>query len=157
MIILRTLAHGVWSHAGVRFTEWLGAAPLLGIGVVLHLQPGVFATTASFATLAGWFTEAVWTNIILTVAILRLLALLINGSFRRFRHSPTIRFSASCVAALFWMLFTVGVFAAWRDADGSPTGIIAYGTLLCLEFRNAYVSRVDMAVTRGMADAGFDR
>lgn len=157
MIILRTLAHGVIDHAGVRFTEWLGATPLLGIGAVLYLQPGVFTTTPSFASLAVWFSEAVWTNIILAVAVGRLLALLINGSFRSFQHSPTIRFGASCVAALFWMLFTVGVFTAWRDAGGSPTGVVAYGTLLLLEIRNAYVSRVDMAVTRGMANARIDR
>lgn len=157
MIILRTLAHGVISHASTRFTEWLGAVPLLGIGAVLYFQPGVFHTTPSFASLAHWFSEAVWTNIVLSVAVGRLFALLINGSFKSFQHSPTMRFAASCIAALFWMLFTMGIVTAWRNAGGSPTGIVAYGTLMLLEIRNAYVSRVDMAVTRGMANAGIDR
>lgn len=157
MIVLRTLAHGVIAHAGVRFTEWLGAVPLLGIGTVLYLQPSVFRTTPSFSSLSDWFSEAIWTNIILGVAVGRLLALLINGSFDSFRHSPTIRFAASCVAALFWMLFTVGVYTAWRDAGGSPTGVVAYGALMMLEIRNVYVSRVDMTVTRGMANARVDR
>ena len=157
MIVLRTLAHGVWSHAGVRFTEWLGAAPLIGIGYVLFSQPGAMTTTPSFRALAQWADAAVWANIILAVGILRLLALFVNGSFKGFQHSPAIRFLASCAASFFWMLFSVGVFLAWRDSGGSPTGPVVYGTLLLLEFRNAYVSRVDMAVTRGMGHARIDR
>ena len=47
MIVLRRLAHGVWDHAGVRFTEWLGAAPLLGVGYVFYAQPDVLITTAN--------------------------------------------------------------------------------------------------------------
>ena len=157
MIVLRRLAHGVWDHAGGRFTEWLGVIPLLGIGAALHLQADTLWTTPSFAKLALWATAAIWTIIILTVANLRLFALLINGTFRQFQHSPTIRFAASCVASLFWMLFTMGILSAWWDAGGSPTGIVAYGTLLCLELRNAYVSRVDMAATREVRNAGTDR
>lgn len=153
MIILRTLAHGVMSHAGVRFTEWLGAVPLLGIGAVLHFDPDVFERTASFLVLSAWAAGATWALVILCVALARLLALAINGSFKGFTHSPTIRWGASCVAALFWMLFLVGVFTAWREAGGSPTPIVAYGTLLLLELRNVYVSRVDMAIARGASNA----
>lgn len=153
MIILRTLAEGVWSHFGVRFTEWLGAVPLLGMGYVLFMQPGTLWLTPSFATLARWATEPIWMNTVLAVGILRLLALIVNGSFKSFRYSPTIRFAASCVAALFWMLFLVGIYTAWRDAGGSPTGLVAYGTFFLQELRNAWVSRVDMAVTRGLAHA----
>lgn len=157
MIILRALAHGVAAHAGVRFTEWLGAVPLLGIGAVLCADPGIFSTTPSFAALNDLFAEAVWMNIILSVAIGRLLALLINGTFSSFRHSPTIRFAASCVASSFWMLFTTGVFTAWQESGGSPTGIVAYGTLTILEIRNTYVSCVDMVVARGTKDAWVKR
>ncbi len=149
MIVLRTLAHGVWSHAGVRFTEWLGAVPLIGMGSALYYAPETFSVSPSFVVLARWADAQTWSNIVLVVGVLRLLALFINGSFRSFQHSPTIRFCASCVSALFWMLFAMGFFMAWRDAGGAITGIVPYGTLLLLEFRNAYVSRVDMAITRG--------
>ena len=151
MIVLRRLAHGVWDHAGVRFTEWLGAAPLLGVGYVLYAQPDALHTTISFAVLAAWAGAAAWSNMLMGCGLMRLVALFVNGTFRGFRHSPTIRFVASCFAAMFWMLFTVGIYTAWRDAGGSPTGIVAYGTLITLELRNAYVSRVDMASARGRA------
>lgn len=155
MIVLRRLAHGVWHHADVRFTEWLGAAPLIGVGFVLYADPGALVATRSFATLAQWASPGTWSNVLLTCGLMRLVALFINGTFRGFQHSPTIRFFAACVAALFWTLFTVGVYSAWRDAGGSPTGIVAYGTLIALELRNAYVSRVDMARGRA-AYAGTD-
>lgn len=149
MIVLRRLAHGVWHHADVRFTEWLGAAPLLGVGYVLYAQPEVLSSTASFTTLARWAQVGTWSNVLMACALMRLIALFVNGTFRGFTHSPTIRFTASCVASMFWMLFTVGVYSAWREAGGSPTAPIIYGTLIILELRNAYVSRVDMASARG--------
>lgn len=157
MIVLRTLANGVWSHAGVRFTEWLGAVPLVGLGYVLYAEPDALASSPSFSALSSWADAGTWSNIILSVGILRLIALFINGSFKSFQHSPKIRFLASCVASFFWMLFAVGVFLAWRDSGGAPTGPVVYSTLLLLEFRNAYVSRVDMAVTRGLSHARTKR
>lgn len=158
MIVLRRLAHGMWDHAGVRFTEWLGAAPLLGVGYTLYAWPEALFATASFAVLAAWASAAVWSNMLMGCGLMRLVALFVNGTFRGFRHSPTIRFAASCFAAMFWLWFTLGIVSAWRDAGGSPTGIVAYGTLLLLELRNAYVSRVDMASARGRGPyAGADR
>lgn len=157
MIVLRTLARGVVTHAGIRSTEWLGAVPLLGLGWLLYSEPGIFDRTASFAMLSRWGDQATWANILLAVSLARLLALLINGSFRSFTHSPTIRFLASWAGGIFWALFTMGIYIAWRDLGGSPTGVAAYGTLMLLEIRNTYVSRADMIITRGTADAGTER
>ena len=157
MIVLRRLARGVWSHAGSRFTEWLGAVPLLGWGYALYAQPQALYSTPSFITLAAWASAVVWSNAVMLCGIGRLGALAVNGTFRSFPYSPIIRFFASAFAAMFWMLITVGVFDAWRNFGGSPTGVVAYGTLILLELRNAYVSRVDMAATRGRAArAGLD-
>lgn len=157
MIILRTLASGVIKHAGVRFTEWLGAVPLLGLGWVFYAEADIFQRVASFNTLSRWGDQAIWANIVLAVGISRLLALTINGSFRSFTHSPTIRFLSSWAAGLFWTLFVLGVYISWRDLGGSPTAIIAYGTLIILEARNAFVSRADMIITRGRANVGLER
>ena len=157
MIVLRRLASGVIDHAGARFTEWLGAVPLLGIGYVLYAQPEALYTTPSFAALAAWAVAGVWSNVLMTYALARLISLFVNGTFKGFRHSPMIRFVVSCLAAWFWLLFTVGIYTAWRDLGGAPTDIFAYGTFVLLELRNAYVSRVDMASARGRAGhAGTD-
>lgn len=152
MIILR-LANGVWAHAGVRFTEWLGAVPLMGFGLAMYFQPDTLLTTPSFAVMLSWAGAAIWAMSTLFVANCRLIALFINGTFRSFPYSPLIRFIASCFASFFWSLVFAGVYIAWSENGGSPTAPIAYGTLMILEFRNAYVSRVDMAVTRGLNNA----
>ena len=157
MIVLRRLASGVWDHAGARFTDWLGLVPLMGVGTALYAQPAALTATRSFATLAAWMGPGAWSNLLLLCGLFRLVALAVNGTFRAFPYSPLIRFAASGVAAMFWMLFTVGVYDAWRNVGGSPTGIVAYGTLILLELRNAYASRVDMAATRGGGHAGTDR
>lgn len=157
MIVVRTIASGVWSHAGVRATEWIGALPLIGIGYVLWDEVNVFGVSPSFEVVRQWANESTWSNVLLAVGVLRLFALIINGSFQSFRHSPTIRVCASIVAALSWSAFATGFFQAWTEYGGAPTAWVAYGTLTILELRNVYVARVDMSVTRGMANARTKR
>lgn len=155
MIVVR-IAQGAWQHAGVRATEWIGAVPLALMGYVLWDEFDVFSISPSFVMLKQWAPESTWANILLSAAVLRLTALFVNGYFRAFRHSPTIRFSASCIAALSWSAFASAFFIAWHSMGGSPTAWVAYSTLVLFELRNAYVSRVDMAVARGAKNVRND-
>ena len=154
-MIVGRLARGVWQHAGVRFTEWLGAAPLIGIGFVLWDEYDVFGVSPTFAVMEQWASEATWANALLAAGLMRLIALIINGSFPQlFRHSPTMRFIASWIAMMAWAAVALGMFSAWREFGGSPTGWVMYGSWSVLELRNLYCSRVDMVLARGKADAG---
>lgn len=148
MIILQRLAHGVWDHAGVRFTEWLGGGLLLGLGYVMLKHPDTIYATASFKKLAEWGDASTWALVLLICGAVRVLSLFVNGTFPQFTHSPTLRFIASCLAALFLMQWTLGVYSAYKYNDGALTGVVAYGIYMIMELRNAYVSRVDMAATR---------
>ena len=152
MIVLRTLATGVWRHAGVRATEWLGLIPLMGIGFSFLNDPEIISQTASFRVLLDWYAPETWALIFTVTWIFRMIALTVNGSFPRFRHSPTIRFIVSCVAGMLWCGVTIGLHDAYMNAGGSPTAIYMYALAAVLELRNAYVSRIDMAVTLGSAD-----
>lgn len=149
MIIARVVT-GVWSHAGSRATEWIGAIPLVGMGLVLLSAHDVFAISPSFVLLAAWASQAAWANIMLTGGLARVCALIVNGSFPvSYRYSPMIRFAASWLAMMIWAAVSLAMYAAWREAGGSPTGMVAYGTLAVMELRNVYSSRVDMAAARG--------
>lgn len=86
MIVLRRLAHGVWDHAGVRFTEWLGAGPLMGVGYVLYAHPEALSSTRSFASLAEWASPGTWSNVLLLCGLMRLLG---SSSTARSRGSST--------------------------------------------------------------------
>ena len=150
MIVVR-LARGAWKYAGVRITEWIGAYPLYAMGAVLWHDWNVFGISPSFTVINSWASESHWAVGFLLVANVRLIALFVNGYFRSFRHSPTIRFVASCAAGLSWSAFSSAFFISWLENGGSPTAWVAYSTLVLIELRNAYVSRVDMAVTREAA------
>lgn len=147
MIVVR-LAKGSWAHAGVRATEWIGAWPLFMMGFVLWHDWDVFSISPSFSTIARWGTEAQWAAVLLFVGVQRLFALFVNGYFRSFRHSPTIRFFASCCAGMAWSIYAWGFFLSWYQQGGAPTAWVAYSTLLFLEFRNAWIARGDMGKVR---------
>lgn len=149
MIVLRTLATGVVSHAGVRATEWIGLLPLMGIGYSMYSEPDAIQQVASFQILLGWFTIGTWAKIFAIAWVARFIALVVNGSFNSFKYSPAIRFAVSCFAGMIWFAVTMGVFEAWRSTGGSPTAMYVYFGWAVLELRNAYVSRVDMAIVKG--------
>lgn len=149
MIVLRTIATGVWSHAGARATEWLGLIPLMGIGFSFLNDPEVIKETASFQVLLNWYSVETWSIIFAAIWVMRLIALIVNGSFPKFRHSPSIRFFVSCVAGLLWCAVTAVLHDAYMTTGGSPTAIYMYALPAAMELRNAYVSRIDMAITLG--------
>lgn len=144
MIILRTLTHGITSHASRRFTEWVGAYPLIALGYALSLEPAAFQQSQSFAVLLSWATQNTWSILLLLVGAERLFALMVNGSFPWFPYTPLIRNIASWSALVFWTLMWNGVYLAWRDGDGLITGVVMYSLPILLELRNVYVSRYDM-------------
>lgn len=148
MIVVRRIWDGTLSHFPIRATEWIMAIPLVGIGWALYLDDQLFSRTPSFAKLAEYGDETAWCIVIMACAICRLLALLINGTFHGFTHSPTIRLGASLIAMTFWSLFTIGVAVAFFTQQGAVTGVIAYGTFMVIELRNIYLSRRDMVLSR---------
>jgi len=81
--------------------------------------------------------SATWTNVVLLIGIARLIALVINGSFRGLHLQPDDPVPVVMGSGFFWTMFVLGIYIAWRDLGGSPTAIIAYGTLIILEARNA--------------------
>ena len=148
MIVARVVT-GVWNHAGARVTEWIGAIPLIGMGVVFLTGGDIFSISASFALLAAWATQGTWANILLSGGLARVCALIVNGSFPvSYRYSPIVRFLASWLAMLIWSAIALAMYAAWREVGGDPTGMVAYGTLALMELRNVYSARVDMVLTR---------
>lgn len=148
MIIVR-LAEGAWQHAGARFSEWNGAALLVGWGYALHSQLDVFGISQSFDVLAQWADQAAWANILLAAGTVRVAALFINGYFEGMRrHTPTMRFIASWIAFMVWAAVSLGLFYAWRDLGGSPTGWIVYGYVAINELRNINQTRKDMLAVR---------
>lgn len=143
MIIARRIADGIYAHFPIRFTEWIMIWPALGMGMALFFQTDMFTTSPSYETVGRWADEGTWSTAVLICAIVRLLALIVNGTFRSFRYSPHLRLLASVVGMLFWSQFTVGFLSAALFGAGAWSGVVAYSTMLIMEFANFYRSQVD--------------
>lgn len=143
MIIAR-ISRGIWSHMGVRFEEWKGMALLAGFGVVLHVEPVVLEGVVSYNQLLRWWPEDTWTVMFLAVAVLRMFALGINGTFKSFPHSPLIRIVAAWFASITWLSFAWGMWLAYVNDGGSPLAWMVYLGAAVSEMRNVYCARLDM-------------
>ncbi|WP_108661037.1 hypothetical protein [Acuticoccus kandeliae] len=143
MLIVRRISDGVRSHFGIRVSEWVMVYRALGMGLALMLQPDMFSTSPSFEAITRWADESLWSCFAITCAFLRFAALVINGTFERFQYSPHIRAFASLAGVLFWSPFTLGFLQAALFGEGAWSPVVAYSTLLTLEFANVYRSFFD--------------
>lgn len=135
MIVIR-MVKGVSDHFPARRSEWVLAAMLLGWGIILGPpSTSVFATSPAFAGLDGMAPEWVWAWVCLLIGVVRLLALLINGTFAHtfYGHwSPHVRGALAFLSCFIWTAISIGVF----NSGALTTGIIIYPGLLALEITN---------------------
>lgn len=143
MITLR-LARGVASHFQIRLTEWLLLWPSAGMGVVLLWQKDLFEVSPSFSQLANWGDQYVWACVVLACAVVRVAALIVNGTFDSFRYSPHIRAGASLIAMFFWSQFCLGFLIAAMTGEGAWTAVPAYSTFILAELANLFRSGSDI-------------
>ena len=145
MVIVRRVTRGVAAHFPVRASEWLMVWPTFWMGVALMIQPAMFDTSPSFSVLSRWADESVWSTLAVSCAFIRLVALVVNGTFERFPYSPYIRAFASFTGAGFWGQFTLAFFTAAMAGGGSLSAVVAYSTFLLAEFLNIWRSFSDLA------------
>lgn len=86
---------------GTRAVEYMLAWMMLGWGLVVGWWPGDVMVGPTFATLIGIMSEQSWANVAVTVGTLRLVALIVNGSWRR---TPLLRFVGAACGMLWWSL-----------------------------------------------------
>ncbi len=146
MITVR-LAQGVTSHFPMRALEWIMLWPAFFMGVVLLLQTDMFALSPSFTQLGRWAGESLWAVVVLSVCMIRLFALFINGTFDAFKFSPHLRMFASVVALFFWAQFCLGFLIAAIYWGGAWSAVPAYSGLAVCELLNIYRAGNDVGRT----------
>ena len=135
--LLIRLYRGVADHFTLRVCEWIMLWPSFGLWVTLTLYPDIFSKSKSFATMANWADERIWALILGLTFLCRLIALIVNGTFKGFEFSPHIRFGASMVGILVWSQIDAGFVMAFLNEGGLPTAAIIYGLPVILELVNA--------------------
>lgn len=143
MLILR-LTHGITDHFPVRKTEWVMAYLAVFMTLCLVNQPDMFSKSPSFVKLAQIAGEGVWAAFLFCCVVLRLGALIINGTFQNFTHSPALRFTASLAGVFFWSQYCLGFTSAAIYSGGAWSPVAAYSTAVLLELLNMRQSLEDM-------------
>ncbi|MEE9486673.1 MULTISPECIES: hypothetical protein [Methylobacterium] len=114
-------------HHERREAEWVGALVAFGVAVAL-LLPGPTFSRPTFAAFGAIAPEGTWGAALLGVALIRMLALWVNGSKR---HSPILRFVTATAGAALWGWVT---WLLWHDGyPGVNTGVGAYGVLAAVD------------------------
>lgn len=137
------VVRGIVNHFPIRKSEWGMGIAAFGMALVLKFQPDMFATGKSFITMSQMAQETTWGLLAITIAIVRLVALGVNGTFQGFGYSPHLRLFASVLGLLFWSQFVLGILiSAWFN-NGAYSGVVAYGVFCFFEGCNIYQSAWD--------------
>lgn len=122
MIVAREITRGVTKHLRYRFAEWVFSAILGAFGYRLLAPGSTFASSPSYDYMAAWMPEQDWGYAIAVVAVLRLAALGLNGTFRWFRpYSPAVRCATAWFSSVVWFCLFVGFYISNPNATGWGT------------------------------------
>jgi hypothetical protein len=148
MIVLRTW-EGIRDHYPSRQMEWFMIPGSALMGAVFLYQPDLFSTSKGYSALADVLPQEGWAVLIFLCTIIRLVALIVNGTFHQFSYSPHLRAFASVVCMLFWFQFGVGVMISVLYYGGGATGVVAYLAIIApIELRNLNAAIRDVSAKR---------
>ena len=135
---------GIKEHFPIRVSEWVMLLPFFGMALVLRLQPDMFTKSGSFSTLSRWGSEEFWSFLCIVCGSLRLIALVVNGTFSKvFPYSPHFRMLTALVALVFWSQYSLAILDAYFSSNGALSGVIPYTTFVVFELVNFWRSNVD--------------
>lgn len=133
MMVLRVVS-GMKDHFKLRLPEWGFAGMMMAYGSTLiwnhNHNINTFLLSTGYATMASLAPAVVWGWAICVVSGVRLLALILNGTFGWFKSiSPIVRSITSGLSAFVWALIAVGIWFA----DTRYPGIWIFGGLAALD------------------------
>ena len=128
---LRHMAHSLRLTFPHRSSEWGLAAMLFLWGVVLLLDPGIFARSCAYHGMDDLLSQRGWAMLCLMTGWLRLVMLGVNGLWRR---SPHLRAIGAFVGSVFWFQITM----SFIQSDTVSTGLAVYPVLFLLDAYNVF-------------------
>ncbi|HCO90949.1 MAG TPA: hypothetical protein DIT40_08250 [Alphaproteobacteria bacterium] len=119
--------------------------PAFMVGLALHFQPQLFDTSSAYGPAARWFEESTWALLFFVIVALRLVALIVNGTFAVFRWAPHIRLAVSILSAMAWSQLCFCFAILWIE-DGRATFLtIMLSSAVLMEIINAFRASRDLA------------
>ncbi|SER62001.1 hypothetical protein SAMN05216548_13110 [Faunimonas pinastri] len=150
--MMLTLVRGITSHFRARVTEWALAGALFGWGYILKLPSPTF-DQPSYGEMARFASEDTWGQVCFWVGLVRIVALIVNGSIRPSYHLRAVLAFFSC---FIWFQILIGLIKVGTVS----TGIAMYAVVFALEVYNVICAFGDagksdrQAAERGAAKNG---
>lgn len=113
-----------------RASEWALSCSLLLWGIILVADPDTFKESSVYAKMAMIMSQHWWATLCLTIALMRLAMLIVNGLWRR---SPHLRATGAVLSCFFWY----HISASFLAADHLSTGLAMYPVVFLLDAYNA--------------------
>lgn len=140
---------GIHDHFPARRPEWALAGAMAAWGYILASDTPIFTAGSSWLPLAMWADEATWGVAAVWIGCLRLVALIVNGTFAGTwygRWSPHVRAVAAAISSIIWALLVWGLFTS----DAATTGRAVYPAFLFLELTNVWIAAGDAREADGI-------
>lgn len=132
-----------------RALEWHCAWTAAAFAFILFTPGSTFSTSANFAAFAAIMSEASWAALIMSVALARFAALIINGHYHR---TPILRALTAALGSALWMYMTI---LFYQPASGAiSTGCGVYFVLAISDGFSAWRSGRDAMIAWTIYDEG---
>lgn len=138
---------GISDHFPSRASSWVTAGMCSHMGFLFLADPKLFTYQHSFGAMERVMSQHQWGMVCLTIGVLRLAALAINGSFPTLRWSPHIRAATSLLTCFVWLQFTLSFMASPVESSGEAI----YPYLLLLDIWNGFSAAKEAGATRSYA------
>lgn len=150
IMIRGSLKNGAASHFVLRSPEWWLASALFGFGFQLAMPPDIFSTSSAYEVLASLASQKTWATLLLIISSLRILALILNGTFRLSRQwTPLVRSATAFVSAGAWFAVAGGLYFGNPHAVGVPV----YFSLVVADLTlSVFIAKQAGAATRNYAN-----
>jgi hypothetical protein len=123
-------------HLKLRFCEWIVGLGLLVWGAITLSRPGYFLTTPALANMTELASQNMWGWAAVSIGLLRMLFLFINGTWRRSAH---LRATGSALSAIFW----AAVFGSYLTLGNVIPNLATIGILLSLDMYSLWFASED--------------
>jgi hypothetical protein len=147
LIIVRRVFTGVVESFPVRASEWLLSIAMIWWGFILLDETPIFASSPVYGPMASLFAEETWGLMAVLAGFVRLLALVINGTFSGTLYSfysPHIRCTMSFITCFIWAQISLG----FQASGVVTTGMAVYPILFLLDAWNAVRAAGDAGAMR---------
>lgn len=133
----------------IRKSEWVMAFITVGLWLLFSLNDDLFSDGGNtYAGLARWASQDVWSWLLFVVGVGRVTVLIINGAYWR---SPHYRAGLAFLNCFVWYQLSAGL------AQNTGIGMVVFPGLLALDVFNFRQAFLEAATSEGLKDGGHKR